>query len=129
MRYLFIFFVLSLSVNAACVDYAQNFTEVSIPNGIPYSNERVNMYVAGEYFGSIIVQDRVVTSLQCEMISDATYNVYVASEDVLSATYDSVEDVLGLVDDGSVTIEPQTFVSNVKYTLSKLALKMVSWFW
>lgn len=129
MRYLFIFVLLSLTVSAACTDYAQNFTQVEIPSGIPYSNERVNVYIANDFYASIIIEDKILTSLDCELLLDPTYNVYLENEGVLTATYASVDEVMQLVNDGTVVIEPQTFVSNVKYTLSKMALKMVSWFW
>jgi len=129
MRYLFIFGLLSLTVSAACTDYAQNFTQVEIPSGIPYSNERVNVYISNDFYASIIIEDKILTSLDCELLLDPTYNVYLENEGVLTATYASVDEVMQLVNDGTVVIEPQTFVSNVKYTLSKMALKMVSWFW
>lgn len=128
MKYIIAFLLLSLSAHA-CAEYAEAFTPIEIPSGIPYTNERVNVYVNGTYYASVIVEDKVVTSFSCDMISDVTYNVYLDSEDVLTATYASVDEVMQLVTDGTVVVEPQTFVSNVKYTISKLALRVVSWFW
>ena len=128
MKYIIAFLLLSLSAHA-CAEYAEAFTPVEVPRGIPYTNERVNVYVAGTFYASVIVEDKMVTTMSCDMVNDATYNVYLESEDVLTATYTGVDDVMQLVTDGTVIVEPQTFMSNVKYTLSKMALRVVSWFW
>ena len=122
-------FLLLPSVFAGCSNLSEQFMPVEIPQSLPYTNERVNVHIADTFYGSLILEDKVITELNCDPLTDPSYLVYLSSEDVLTRSYSSLDDVIMVMDSDDVDIQPQSVMGKVKYGLSKAALKLVSWFW
>lgn len=120
--------------NLKCSDLLQFKSDVvgqTIPSQIPYSNERFNIYVSGEGFGSIIIEEDIVIDFSCELLEERTYDIYVESIQTITDILNS-EAPLSILNEklGSdeIEIKGATAGKKIKMFFTKIGLKILDWF-
>ena len=100
----------------------------SIPDQIPVSNEIINLYIAGENYGYIQIDNKTITEMNCSENEDATYDILISSEKTLSDIY-SAEDKMDMViqkfNDKEIQLKGKTFGKKIKAFFLKIGIK---WF-
>ncbi|MBW2968164.1 hypothetical protein KY362_06780 [Candidatus Woesearchaeota archaeon] len=97
-----------------------------------YSDETFNAYLAdGTPVGHLVLRDKKVFQVGCEVQQTPTYNVYVKDlqtvRDVFNAA-DKIDMFDDKLSDGSIRIEGQRFTKKVKGGMTRAMVKIISWF-
>lgn len=107
--------------------YKDQIIGSKIPDKVPYKNEIINLYVANESFGNLVIEEGIVTNFSCEESAENTYNIYIKDYSVLMdfAQGVDVDKILEKINSGDIIVKGVGFGKKIKWFFSKLALK---WF-
>ena len=123
-------------VDASCSDLldilGDEYLGYSIPDNVPFSNEVLNFYVDEEFFVSMVLINKQVESVSCDLIEDFGYSVFVSRGLFLEVENLSGSDFVDFYnekrDSGELRVEAAGFGGKVKLGLIDLGLKIAGWF-
>lgn len=103
-----------------------------VPKGIPYKNEVMNIHLKDASFaGHFILEEKVVTTLDCGAAENPTFNVYLKDVAIIDEVFGS-QDPLDMFDEKlsnkEIEIKGTTGSKKIKAGFTKLAIKVVNWF-
>ena len=110
-------FAVAIDFNASDFCNEEISEEFVLPNKVPFSDEVVNVYLADESIGYIVLEDKVIESYGCGENEKPTYKIFVRDEKVIDDILDA-EDKVGEYNkqrgDGGLRIEAVGFWRGAK---------------
>lgn len=109
------------------LQYKDQIIGQEIPSQVPFKTEIFNIYIAGESYGFLELNDSFIDNFDCVENEDATYDILIESEAVLFDIYDSedfMNGVLDKLDSKEIKIKGKGFGKKVKITFVKIGLKI-----
>lgn len=105
----------------------------TVPSGIPYSTDRFNAYTQDdEIVGHAIIEKKVISSIDCSLIEDPTYNIYILDlqtiEDIYAAE-SRIDELNRKLDSGDIRVEGTSTMKSVMVAFTRLGLKVAGWFY
>ncbi len=100
-----------------------NINDIQIPQEIPFSDEVFSLSLDGNYLGSIVLENKILTEYICDAPGKITYKVDI-NKNILTSLETS-EDILQTVLD-NVKIEGTTIVKKIKLFFIKIGLGILS---
>ena len=142
MRYLILLLLILSSITVAAdagediCDYFLNIRNVTvgyyIPKEVPYSTEIFNSYTLDqEIIGHAAIEDKVVTSISCELTDEPTYNIYVLDLQTIIDIYEAespVDMINEKLDNGDIVVDGVTIMGDVMVVITRIGLKILGLF-
>jgi hypothetical protein len=66
------------ALNVSCEDLVVEDVDFEVPSGVPFSDEVLNFYIDDEFFGAVVLEDRKIVSVGCDVLEDFDYEVFVS---------------------------------------------------
>jgi hypothetical protein len=102
--------------------------ESSVPSYIPYKNDVINAYTLdGEIIGHIVINNRVVTSIDCELTEKPNFILKVKDLDVVKSI-NSISSLNNALNNEDIVIEGQSLGKKLKNIFAKLGIRIASIF-
>ena len=102
-----------------------------IPDKVPFKNEIINVYIGGEIFGYVLLNNSYVDEFNCSKNLKPTYDIFIKDYNVIGEFQES-NDVITLLQEKikseEIEIKGYGLVKKVKLSIMKVGLKVVSWF-
>ncbi|MFT4326090.1 MAG: hypothetical protein ACMXYK_01160 [Candidatus Woesearchaeota archaeon] len=102
-----------------------------IDGRLMYSNDVFNAFSQGEVVGHIVLDDRVVTSMGCDLVENPTFIVEIKDLETIEAI-NTAESTFSALDSamsrGDISLQGQSLGKRVKGFLTRAAVKVASWF-
>ncbi|MCW8965403.1 MAG: hypothetical protein OQK82_01755 [Candidatus Pacearchaeota archaeon] len=123
----------SIDFDNFCQNIDQNeLSNIEVPSYIPYTDEIFNFYVKEEILnGSIILENKTVTSANCQENQNPTYNIYIKNLETIKDFADS-NNTLELynqkIKNKEIEIKGATLTKKIKMAFINLLIKIASWF-
>lgn len=99
---------------------------------IPYKNERFNAYKHdGTVVGHIVIEDREVTSVGCDLTTDQTFNIYVKDLDTVKYIAESEKPIDAFnekLSSKDIEIKGEQVTKKIKGFFTKVGVRIASWF-
>lgn len=123
--------LVSISFAYNCEELVDDVIGKEVPAGIPYSNERFNIFIDGAEEGFIIVEDKNVTDAGCFIITEPTYNIQIDSWETVQMVTNSsnpIDTLEDLMDGNEIELEGIGFAKKVKAVFTEMLITVYSWF-
>lgn len=117
-----------------CEDLMASKEEVvgqEIPSQIPYSNEVFEIFFQETLFGSITLEEKIITDLSCSENNESTYEIWIKDSSVIEDIANSenpLEELNKKLSNEEIDIKGKTFGKKIKLFFTKIILKIASWF-
>jgi hypothetical protein len=100
----------------------------TLPKAMPYKNDIFNVYtIDGDIIGHIKLENRIVKSIDCNLIENPDFIVKVKDLEVVKSIT-SADTLNQALKANEITIEGQSITKKIKNTFTKLGIKIVSLF-
>ena len=129
--FLLIITLISTSFAYNCTKMVDDVIGLEVPTGIPYSNERFNIFVDGVEEGFIIIENKNITDAGCFIIEEPTYNVQIDSWETIEQVSNSTNpiDALTKVLNGNeIELKGVNVIKSVKAVFTEMMITIFSWF-
>jgi hypothetical protein len=116
----------------SCLLIEQNKADIignEIPEKIPFKNEVLNVYLAGEAFGNLEIKERIILDIGCEESETPSYKIYIKDYSIFTQfeqgfDLDKLNSMLG----DEIIIKGVGFGKKAKLFFLKIGLKIAGWF-
>ncbi|NQV08576.1 hypothetical protein HQ529_01845 [Candidatus Woesearchaeota archaeon] len=111
---------------------ADSYDEITVPGGIPYNNEIMNVYLMSEEpVGSFIIEEKIVTEYNCSLMDVPTYNIYVEDVQTIKDINDAespLDELNNKIKNKEIVVQGINFSKKFKFFFTKAAIRIGSWF-
>jgi uncharacterized protein YpmS len=107
--------------------YKEQIIGAQIPDKVPYKNEIINLNISNQSFGSITIEEGIISNFSCDSSEDNTYEVSVKDYSIVLEFMEGfeMEDFLDKLESEEITVKGVGLGKRIKWFFSKLAMK---WF-